>query len=108
MSAQGEDRSDFQSVMEPVDRNGKKLDFIFFKATESVTWTSRTYRENVARAKAAGVPYGSYHFFHPSVAVEPQVALFMSFVAENGGLHPGAMLACDSEIQSGVREQARL
>jgi len=93
MSAQGEDRSDFQSVMDPVDRNGRKLDFILFKATEGLTWTSKTYKANIARAKAQGVPYGSYHFFHPSLAVEPQVALFMSFVAENGGLNPGAMLA---------------
>lgn len=108
MSAQGEDRSDFQSVMDPTDRNGKKLDFIFFKATEGTTWTSKTYKANLARAKAQGVPYGSYHFFHPSLAVEPQVALFMSFVAENGGLNPGAMLACDSEIRSGVSERAEL
>lgn len=108
MSAQGEDRSDFQAVMPPLDRNGKKLDFIIFKATEGTTWTSRTYKQNVALAKSAGVPYGSYHFFHPSLNVEAQVALFLSFTAENGGLHPGTILACDSEIQSGANAQAVL
>lgn len=108
MSAQGEDRSDFQAVMPPTDRNGKKLDFIIFKATEGTTWTSRTYRQNIAQAKARGVPFGSYHFFHPSLNVEAQVALFMSFVAENGGMQPGAMMACDSEIASGVNGQAML
>ena len=105
MSAQGEDRSDFQAVMPPVDRNGKKLDFVVFKATEGTGWTSKTYKQNVANAKAAGVPYGSYHFFHPSLNVDAQIALFLAFVAENGGLNPGTILACDSEIQSGVSER---
>lgn len=107
-SAQGEDRSDYQAVLPPVDRNGKKLDFIFFKATEGDSWVSTTYARNIALARQSGVPFGSYHFLHPSLNVDAQVALFMSTVAEHGGLEPGAMLACDSEIASGANEQPML
>lgn len=101
-SAQGEDRSDFQAVLPLADRTGKKLDFAIFKATEGTSWVSQTYARNIANAKAEGVPFGSYHFFHPSLPVDPQVALFMATVAEHGGLIPGAILAVDSEITSGV------
>jgi hypothetical protein len=101
-SAQGEDRSDFQAVLPPVDRDGKKLDFIFFKATEGTSWVSQTYAENVALAKQHGVPFGSYHFLHPSLDVQAQIALFMSTVAAHGGLESGAILAVDSEITMGV------
>lgn len=107
-SAQGEDRSDFQAVLPPVDRNGRKLDFIFFKATEGVSWVSQTYARNVALAKQSGVPFGSYHFFHPSLDVAQQIALFMATVAEHGGLIPGAMLAADSEITAGANGELLL
>lgn len=100
-SAQGEDRSDYQSVFPPVDRNGKKLDFILFKATEGTSWVSSTYARNIALAKQYGVPFGSYHFLHPSLDIPQQVALFLATVSEHGGLVPGAMLACDSEISVG-------
>lgn len=101
-SAQGEDRSNFQAVMPPLDRTGKKLDFVIFKATEGIGFVDRNYASNIALAKQAGVPFGSYHFFHPSLNVEAQVAFFMATVASQGGLVPGTILACDSEIASGV------
>lgn len=107
-SAQGEDRSDFEQVLPPVDRNGKLLDFIWFKATEATNWKSKTYARNIALAKQHRVPFGSYHFLHPSLDVDLQVASFLAFVSENGGLEPGAMLACDSEISSGVNGRPML
>jgi Putative peptidoglycan binding domain/Glycosyl hydrolases family 25 len=105
VSAQGEDRSDFQAVLPPVDTSGKKLDFILLKATEGTSWVSTTYHDNIALAKKYGVPYGSYHFLHPSLDVGTQVALFMSTVDVQGGLEPGAILAVDSEITSGKNGQ---
>ena len=101
-NAQGEDRSDYQPVLPPVDRNGRKLDFVWYKATEGTGWTSAVYAQNIALAKEHGVPFGSYHFLHPSLDVERQVSLFMNFVGEHGGIEPGAMFAADSEIASGA------
>ena len=99
-SAQGEDRSDFNAVLPPVDSRGNKLDFVFFKASEGIGWISQTYARNVALARRYGVPHGSYHFLHPSLDIEAQVSLFMSVVIKQG-LEPGDMLAADSEILSG-------
>lgn len=107
-SAQGEDRSDYQGVLPPVDRNGKPLDFVIYKATEGTSWVSQTFRMNVAIAKQHGVPFGSYHFLHPSLDVAQQVELFMSTVAEAGALEAGVMLACDSEISSGTGGRLQL
>lgn len=108
MSAQGEDRSDFQAVLPPVSTDGKKLDFILFKATEGTSWVSQTYARNIAAAQAAGVPFGSYHFLHPSLDIQAQINSFMSVVSAHGGLEAGAMLAVDSEIASGVSDDLTL
>ncbi|HEV2172904.1 MAG TPA: GH25 family lysozyme [Nitrospira sp.] len=108
MSAQGEDRSNFQPVVPPVDRNGKKLDFVIYKATEGTNFVDPTYRANIAMAKAHGVPFGSYHFLHPSLDIPTQITLFMATVAENGGLEPGAMLFADSEISAGANGRLML
>lgn len=107
-SAQGEDRSNFQAVMPPLDRTGKKLDFVVFKATEAIGFVDQNYASNIALAKQAGVPFGSYHFFHPSLNVDAQVAFFMATVVSQGGLVPGTILACDSEISSGVNGRLTL
>jgi Glycosyl hydrolases family 25/Putative peptidoglycan binding domain len=107
-SAQGEDRSNWQAVLPPVDRNGKLLDFIWFKASEGPALVDKNYAANVALAKQHGVPFGSYHYLHPSLSIPEQIALFMATVAEQGGLEPGAMLAVDSEISSGANGKLML
>lgn len=107
-NAQGEDRSDYQPILPPVDQHGRKLDFVWYKATEGIAWTSKVYAQNIALAKEHGVPFGSYHFLHPSLDVAEQVTLFMNFVDEHGGLEPGAMLAVDSEIASGAESELTL
>src|SRR5258708_39201311 len=97
MSAQGEDRSDYQ----PVTPAGP-LDFIFYKATEGLTWESKTYAANVAQARSEGKPLGSYHFLHPGLNGAAQARFFLDFIRRHGGLHDGDQLVSDCELMAGV------
>ncbi len=97
MSAQGEDRSDYQPVT-PVG----SLDFIFYKATEGLTWESKTYPANVAQARSEGKPLGMYHFLHPGLDGAAQARFFLDFIRRHGGLRDGDQLVADSELMAGV------
>jgi len=98
MSAQGEDRSDFQPVT-PVG----SLDFIFYKATEGLTWESKTYPANIAQARSESKPLGSYHFLHPGLSGAAQARFFLDFIRRHGGLRDGDQLVVDSELMAGVQ-----
>jgi GH25 family lysozyme M1 (1,4-beta-N-acetylmuramidase) len=95
-SAQGEDRSNFQSVT-----NWNGLNFGFCKATEGTTFTDSTFAANWANLKAQGLPRGAYHFFHPSENAAAQAAFFLATVKAHG-LEAGDMLVIDSELSSGI------
>lgn len=97
MSAQGEDRSDFQPVS-----GWSGLDFGFVKATEGTGWTGQTFPANWANLKAAGIPRGAYHFLHPSENIAAQVDHFVGVVKAQG-LEQEDMLVVDTEILSGLR-----
>jgi len=99
-SAQGEDRSSFQPVS-----SWAGLDFGFAKATEGLTWSDPTFPGNWANLRAEGKPRGAYHFLHPGQDPKAQAGRFIRLVKSHG-LHPGDMLACDSELMSGVRESS--
>src|SRR5260221_1321701 len=97
MSAQGEDRSDYQ----PVTQVGS-VDFIFHKATEGLTWESKTYAANVAQARSEGKPVGMDHFLHPGLDGAAQARFFLDFIRRHGGLHDGDQLVVDCELMAGV------
>jgi hypothetical protein len=95
-SAQGEDRSNFQQV-----GPWKNLDFGWCKATESDNFIDGTFAANWSNLKNQVGHRGAYHFFHPGINADAQVALFMSTVVSRG-LEPGDMLAIDAEITAGL------
>jgi hypothetical protein len=95
-SAQGEDRSSYQTVSP-----WTAVRFGFAKATEGTTWKDPTFAANWANLLAEGKPRGAYHFFHPELDPRAQAQFFMSMVQENG-LEPGDMLVVDSEVYAGA------
>src|SRR5438128_11445649 len=97
-SAQGWDISDFQ----PVYTGTPALDFLFAKATEGLTWESKTFAGNMAAARKAGVPFGAYHFLHPGLSGAAQARFFLDYVRRHGGLKDGDMLVVDSELMAAV------
>ncbi len=98
-SAQGIDISDFQ----PVYAGTPAVDFLFFKATEGLTWQSATFPGNLAKARALGLPAGFYHFLHPGLSGAAQARFFLDYVKRHGGLRNGDQLVVDSELMAGVR-----
>lgn len=45
------------------DWNGKKIDFVYMKATEGATLVDRKYKENLEEAREKNFLVGSYHYF---------------------------------------------
>lgn len=56
------------------------IKFAYIKATEGGTHRDTKYLYNIAQARAAGIPVGSYHYFRPNVPVEKQYNNFMQMV----------------------------
>jgi lysozyme len=94
-SAQGEDRSSFQSVGSWTTNT-----FGFVKATEATDWEDPTFAANWAALKAEGRPRGAYHFFHPELDAAAQATFFLSVVKAHG-LDLLDMLVIDSEVFPG-------
>jgi lysozyme len=73
------------------------FDFVYAKCSEY--HADSTYLRNKAAAKAAGLLFGAYHFFHPSYSPADQADLFLKFAQ----LEPGDLLpALDWESTDGV------
>lgn len=94
-SAQGIDLSSYQPVLTSL----AGLDFAIIKATEGTSWTDPHFAASWKFLE--GKRRGAYHFFHPGLSVEAQVALFIAVVARQG-LRPGDILAMDAEISEGT------
>lgn len=102
ISAQGEDRSDYQPA-----GPWTGLDFGICKATEGTGWTGTTFPANWATLKAEGKPRGAYHFLHPDLDPVAQADHFMDTVLAHG-LQPGDMLWSDCEIASASADTVNL
>jgi GH25 family lysozyme M1 (1,4-beta-N-acetylmuramidase) len=93
-SAQGEDRSDWQSIGPWTAENT----FGFAKATEGLGWTDPTFEANWRALKQERKFRGAYHFFNPAESGAAQADFFLNYVLGHGGLVPGDMLVVDSEV----------
>lgn len=58
----------------------KNIKFVYIKATEGATHTSRRYRRNIEHARAQGVKVGSYHFFRTTSSIQSQFNNFTRVV----------------------------
>ena len=60
--------------------NGKKINFVYIKATEGATYLDKTYKRNIKEAKENGLLVGSYHYFRTTSSVKDQFANFIKHV----------------------------
>lgn len=56
------------------------IKYAYIKATEGATHKDTRYHVNTREAREAGILVGSYHYFHPHVAVDRQLSNFMDMV----------------------------
>lgn len=64
---------------------GQVLGFAFMKATEGTNYVDDRFIPNHDGAKAAGVPFGGYHFFHFGQDPIAQAEHFLSVTYNRGG-----------------------
>jgi GH25 family lysozyme M1 (1,4-beta-N-acetylmuramidase) len=102
VSAQGQDRSNWQGV-----GPWTGLGFGFCKATEATGYVDPTFASNWANMRVEGVPRGAYHFFHPAVSAVEQAQFFVGRVHDEG-LQDGDMLVSDTEITVGTDGKLRM
>jgi lysozyme len=69
---------------------------VLLKATEGATWQDPTFAARLARARAAGLLVGAYHF-GTAAAVADQVDNFVKTVADAGGDFTSVAAALDVE-----------
>ena len=65
MSSWGIDISNHQAGADLAKAKAAGAGFVFAKATEGLTYTDDHYADFRAKAKAAGLPFGAYHFARP-------------------------------------------
>lgn len=63
--------------------NGKKIEFVYVKATEGATYQDKKYSFNFYQAKKQGIPVGSYHYFRTTSSIEDQFKNFKKRVNKN-------------------------
>ena len=61
----------------------KKIKFVYVKATEGATYTSRHYTYNMENARKHGIKVGSYHFFRTGSRVKDQFENFKRSVKKS-------------------------
>jgi lysozyme len=97
-----------------MDVGGKRISFVFIKATEGITRKDNHYDRNWKKAGEAGLMRGAYHYFHPSRDAAKQARNFINNVKLQPGDLPPVLdievtnRKSKSEIVSGAREWCRL
>jgi lysozyme len=64
------------------------ISFAFIKATEGGDVLDKSFRANFAKAKAAGVPRGAYHFYYFCTAPAVQAKWFLKHLPRDAGAMP--------------------
>lgn len=84
ISYDGIDVSSYQKDIDwSTTAKDKKIQFVYVKATEGATHTSRHYRINIENARKQGIKVGSYHFLRTSSRIRDQFANFTRAVKKN-------------------------
>ncbi len=90
---------------------GKRISFVFMKATEGRVKEDPAFKYNWEGAKSAGLIRGAYHFFHPGVDVKQQAESFYDAVTlSEGDLPPvvdferGARYLDDNEVYANLMD----
>jgi lysozyme len=76
----GIDISNYQSEIDWDTVKGQKIDFVFIKATEGLTYEDPSFNKNFADCKKTNIPTGAYHFFRFDKDGKGQAANFLRAV----------------------------
>jgi lysozyme len=79
--------------------NGKKIEFVFIKATEGATWEDPEFNYNWRKARKYGILRGAYHFYRPKIHSSQQMKNFTDKVEMKAGDLPPVL---DVEIESSL------
>jgi lysozyme len=71
----GIDVSHYQGTIDWAKVAGSGVKFAYIKATEGVA-TDPMLKANADGARAAGLPFGLYHFWRPTIDTQPQINIF--------------------------------
>ena len=78
---QGIDVSHYQGIIDwDAIADETNIKYVYIKASEGASHRDSLYMRNTIEAHKRGIAVGSYHYFHPNVAVEEQYKNFMSVV----------------------------
>lgn len=99
----GIDVSDHQKTIDwdAVARD-KRVQFVYIKATEGATYTSRVYRYNLDNARRVGIKVGSYHFLRTGSRIRDQFANFTRTVKKH---EQDLLPLIDVEVRQGWSNQ---
>lgn len=73
----GIDVSHFQGVIDWTKVKAAGIGFAFIKATDGLSFVDPMLSENVSGCVDAGIPFGLYHFFRPSLDGGKQAGFFL-------------------------------
>lgn len=90
---------DWNAVKE-MNSGGKKIGFVFVKATEGISRTDRLFRRNWTALGRVGLPRGAYHFFLANRDAGAQAKNFIDMVKLEAGDLPPVL---DVEDAMGLR-----
>lgn len=58
--------------------------FVYIKTSEGITWRDPKWQQFTSGAKAAGIPYGYYHYFHSNDSGVTQAEVFWGLIKDTG------------------------
>lgn len=93
------DVSSYQEEIDFAQLKAKGVQAVVAKATEGVTYYDKTFLPNHKGAKAAGVPFGAYHFFRPADTALAQASSFLKAI---DGYEGQVLPMVDVEVTDGV------
>ena len=99
----GIDVSDHQHTIDwdAVARD-KRVQYVYIKATEGATYTSRVYRYNLEHARRVGIKVGSYHFLRTGSRIRDQFDNFTRAVKKH---EQDLLPLIDVEVRQGWTNQ---
>lgn len=99
---EGIDVSNWLGVIDFAKVKAAGKQFVFAKASEGTDWTDASYARNKARAMAAGLPFGAYHFARPGRAAGDAIKEADHFIAVMGLTHGMLRPVIDLEVTGGL------
>ena len=102
VQAKGIDVSHHNGVVDWKAVAAAGVSFCFLKSNQGRSFVDWTFKDNAARAKAAGIFVGAYHFFDPGYGAEEQAQNFLNTIS---GVRLDLPPVLDWEMDGGDQSQ---